>query len=135
MRRTGLRGGGQGKKETLLQVIWDSTLVWKGDLSCHLSSESSGSPVGVLPADLEEEVQLDPDQCTFPSPAVTVTFLGGRLKSHREEIEVMVYNEIGFITGNQGSECSGSKLNLVKTTMDTTSTVLACYVLSHFSHV
>ena len=39
----------RGKKETLLQVIWDSTLVWKGDLSCHLSSESSGQSCGSAP--------------------------------------------------------------------------------------
>ena len=91
--------------------------------------------MGVLPSDLEEEAQLDPGPRTVPSPSVAVNFLGGSLKSHKEEIEVMVYNEIGFIMGNQGSEYRGSKLNLVKTTMDTTSTVLACYVLSLFSHV
>ena len=104
-----------------------------GPVICHQSLQ--GSPVGVLPSDLEEEAQLDPGPRTVPSPSVAVNFLGGSLKSHKEEIEVMVYNEIGFIMGNQGSEYRGSKLNLVKTTMDTTSTVLACYVLSLFSHV
>ena len=80
-------------------------------------------------------MQLDPGPRTVPPPSAAATSLGGRLKSHKEEIEVMVYNEIGFITGNQGSECRGSKWNLVKTTMDTTSTVLACYVLSRVSRV
>ena len=44
----------------------------------------------MLPADLEEEVQLDPGPRTVPPPSVAASFLGGRLNSHKEEIEVMV---------------------------------------------
>ena len=116
---------------------WSGTPLRSGTATCPVICYRSrqGSSAGAPPADLEEEVQLDPGPRTVPPPSAAATSLGGRLKSHKEEIEVMVYNEIGFITGNQGSECRGSKWNLVKTTMDTTSTVLACYVLSRVSRV
>ena len=91
VRRTKLREDGQGTKRPF---CLSRTLLWSGKATCLVICHQSlqGSPVGAPPADLDEEVQLAPGPLTFRSPSVAVTFLGGRLKSHEEEIEVIVYN-------------------------------------------
>lgn len=122
VRRTGLGEEGQGTKRPF--CWWSRTLLWSEKVTCPVICYWSlqGSPVGAPPAALSEEVQPVTGPLTFWSPSVVATSPRGRLKAYGEEIEVMLYYYFGFIMGNQGIECRGSKLNLVKTTMDTTST-------------